>query len=107
MWHLYDVISILSLILEHRLAVLQVLIIQAACVCVNLQRLIAGLSPLQVHQEVCVDWSTFNQAHTAAWEMDLANCMGALANLSEEHLIGKKVLFDYTSTLYGYALTEY
>lgn len=66
--HLNDVISVLCCVLKHLLAVLQVHLIQMACVCVHFHRLVSHLCLLQVSQEVCIHRPTLYQTHTASWE---------------------------------------
>lgn len=64
--HLYNVLSVLSSILEHSAAVLQVFFIQTECLGINLlETWISKLRLLQIHQEVGVDWPTLDQTHTA------------------------------------------
>lgn len=64
--HLYNVLSVLSSILEHSAAVLQVFFIQTECLGINLlERWISKLRLLQVHQEVGVDWTALDQTHAA------------------------------------------
>lgn len=66
--HLNDVIGVLCCVLKHLLTVLQVQLVQTACVCVHIHRLVTHFCLLQVPQKVCVHRSTLYQTHTALWK---------------------------------------
>lgn len=64
--YLHNILCVLSCVLEHHPTVLQVRVIEAACVGVDLlQRRVPWLCPLQVVQEIRVDRAALNKTHTA------------------------------------------
>lgn len=70
--YLHNVLRVLCSVLEHGAAVLQVFLIQAECVRVDLlQRRVPELRLLQVDQEVGVDRAALDETHTAGMKHQL------------------------------------
>lgn len=63
--YLHNVLSVLCWILEDRVTVLQVFLIQCECLFVQVLTHVLHFCLLQVGQEISVDWAALNERHAA------------------------------------------